>query len=29
VKLVYLPLPKGAGPFETLTLALYRTLRLF
>ena len=29
VKLVYLPLPKGAGAFETLTLALYRTLRLF
>ena len=29
VKLVYLPLPKGAGPFEGLTLALYRALRLF
>ncbi len=29
IKLVYLPLPKGAGPFETLTLALYRALRLF
>jgi len=29
VKLVYLPLPKGAGAFETLTLALYRALRLF
>ena len=29
VKLVYLPLPKGDGPFETLTLALYRALRLF
>ena len=29
VKLVYLPLPKGAGGFETLTLALYRMLRLF
>lgn len=29
VKLVYLPLPKGDGPFESLTLALYRALRLF
>jgi putative tricarboxylic transport membrane protein len=29
IKLVYLPLPKGEGPFETLTLALYRALRLF
>jgi len=29
VKLVYLPLPKGAGPFETATLALYRALGLF
>lgn len=29
VKLVYLPLPKGAAAFETLTLALYRALRLF
>jgi putative tricarboxylic transport membrane protein len=29
VKLVYLPLPKGGGAFETLTLALYRALRLF
>lgn len=29
IKLVYLPLPKGDGPFETLTLALYRALRLF
>ncbi len=29
VKLVYLPLPKGDGPFETLTLALYRVLHLF
>jgi putative tricarboxylic transport membrane protein len=29
VKLVYLPLPKGDGPFETLTLGLYRALRLF
>ena len=29
VKLVYLPLPKGDGPFEALTLALYQALRLF
>ena len=29
VKLVYLPLPKGEGPFETMTLALYRALHLF
>ena len=29
VRLVYLPLPKGDGPFEALTLALYRALRLF
>jgi hypothetical protein len=29
VKVVYLPLPKGTGPFETVTLALYRALRLF
>jgi hypothetical protein len=29
VRLVYLPLPKGDGPFETLTLALYRALRIF
>ncbi|MBM3219435.1 MAG: tripartite tricarboxylate transporter TctB family protein [Candidatus Rokubacteria bacterium] len=29
VKLVYLPLPKGGGPFETFTLALYRALRIF
>ena len=29
VKLVYLPLPKGDGPFESLTLALYRALRIF
>src|SRR5216684_3009551 len=27
VKVVYLPLPKGDGPFEALTLVLY--LRLF
>jgi len=29
VRIVYLPLPKGAGPFETLTLALYRALGIF
>jgi hypothetical protein len=29
VKVVYLPLPKGDGPFEALTLALYRALRIF
>jgi putative tricarboxylic transport membrane protein len=29
VKLVYLPLPKGDGPFEALTLALYRALGVF
>lgn len=29
VKAVYLPLPKGDGPFEALTLALYRALGLF
>lgn len=29
IKLVYLPLPKGAGPFETATLALYRALGIF
>jgi putative tricarboxylic transport membrane protein len=29
VKAVYLPLPKGDGPFETVTLTLYRLLRLF
>jgi hypothetical protein len=29
VKLVYLPLPKGDGLFETLTVALYRALRIF
>jgi len=29
VKIVYLPLPKGDGPFEALTLGLYRALRLF
>ena len=29
VKAVYLPLPKGDGPFEALTLLLYRALRIF
>jgi putative tricarboxylic transport membrane protein len=29
VKVVYLPLPKGDGPFEALTLLLYRALRIF
>ena len=29
VKLVSLPLPKGDGPFEAVTLALYRALRLY
>jgi len=29
VRLVYLPLPKGAGPFEGLTLAVYRALGIF
>lgn len=29
VKAVYLPLPKGDGPFEAATLALYRVLRIF
>lgn len=29
VKAVYLPLPKGDGPFETVTLALYRALHIF
>jgi putative tricarboxylic transport membrane protein len=29
VKFVYLPLPKGDGLFETLTLGLYRALHLF
>jgi putative tricarboxylic transport membrane protein len=29
VKVVYLPLPKGDGPFEALTVALYRALRVF
>jgi len=26
---VYLPLPKGDGPFEGFTLALYRALGIF
>jgi len=29
IKLVYLPFPKGAGPFESVTLALYRALGIF
>ena len=29
VRLVYLPLPKGEGAFETLTIAVYRALRIF
>ncbi|MGH2393919.1 MAG: tripartite tricarboxylate transporter TctB family protein [Candidatus Limnocylindria bacterium] len=29
VKVVYLPLPKGAGPFEAVTLSLYRLLGIF
>ena len=29
VKIVYLPLPKGAGALEALTLALYHVLRIF
>ena len=29
VKLVYLPLPKGDGVFETVTLTLYRGLGIF
>ena len=29
VKLVYLPLPKGEGPFEAASLALYRALGIF
>ena len=28
-KVVYLPLPKGTGLFEDLTIALYRALRIF
>jgi len=29
IKLVYLPFPKGAGPFERVTLILYRALGIF
>ena len=29
IKLVYLPLPKGEGPFEVVSLLLYRTLGIF
>ena len=29
IKLVYLPFPKGDGPFERLTLSLYRALGIF
>lgn len=29
VKAVYLPLPKGDGPFEALTVGLYRALGIF
>jgi hypothetical protein len=29
VKLVYLPLPKGAGPLEDFTIGLLRALRIF
>jgi putative tricarboxylic transport membrane protein len=29
IKLVYLPLPKGAGAVEAVTLALYRALGIF
>jgi putative tricarboxylic transport membrane protein len=29
IKLVYLPFPKGDGPFERLTLGLYRALGIF
>lgn len=29
VKVVYLPLPKGDGFFEAVTLALYRLLHIF
>jgi len=29
IRLVYLPLPKGEGPFETVTLLLYRALGIF
>ena len=29
VKVVYLPLPRGQGVVEDLTIALYRLLRIF
>ena len=29
VKIVYMPLPKGAGVFEDVTVALYRLLRIY
>jgi putative tricarboxylic transport membrane protein len=29
IKLVYLPFPKGDGPFERVSLALYRALGIF
>lgn len=29
IKLVYLPFPKGDGPFERVTLTLYRALGIF
>ncbi|HSF06054.1 MAG TPA: tripartite tricarboxylate transporter TctB family protein [Methylomirabilota bacterium] len=29
VRVVYLPLPKGAGPLEAVTLSLYRLLGIF
>jgi putative tricarboxylic transport membrane protein len=29
VRVVYVPLPKGDGPFEAVTLALYRALGIF
>ena len=29
VRIVYLPLPKGAGPLEDVTIAVYRVLRIF
>ena len=29
VRLVYVPVPKGEGGWETVTLAIYRALRIF
>jgi len=29
VRIVYMPLPKGAGVFEDVTVALYRLLRIY